>query len=177
MLSYSIKARAQVGGSSEGWKLTPAIMYEIWDDSKSGGSETNTTRLLGDLSLGYQFDSLLYLGGIYDYDQTQTTGGSTSTATTNSYGPSLGLVSDNLYLIFSYLLGGNRVESNGSSITYTGTSGYIVSLGYKFATGGSWGIAPQLSYRSLHYNSVDPGASADVTHTTLLPYVAFWIDL
>jgi len=169
LVSMAAEAR---GGSSGGdeWVFNPAFMY-LYSNTTDGGSTSTTSRVLADISLGYKFSSPIYLGGLYSYDSTSTTSSSsTTTDTFGSYGPSLGLLTDNVYLIFTYFVASTETTSNHS---YSSGSGFQVVLGYKFDMGSSWGLGPQVNYRSLAYTK-DGNSTVDHHYTTLLPYVSLW---
>ncbi len=178
MASYS-------SGGSSGFKIKPDIMYLYDYQGGTNGSGITTTRLLGNLSLGYVFaDSPFYLGGIYSYDSKSSTGNSQQKDTFNSYGLTVGLLTDNVYMLFSYFLSSqyDQIPSTGGSTTsYTSGSGFQVALGYLFTISSGVQIGPELDYRSLSYTQIkNPNGttgSASLTANTLVPYISLVFSL
>lgn len=177
ILSFAPLANA-AGGSRQGWKIDPAVMY-LYQSQTNSGSTTTSNRYLADLGLGYVFNSPLYLGALYSYDNTTTTGaGITSKDVYTSYGPSIGLVTENIYMTFTYFISSQYDTGSSTTTSYTNGNGYQLSLGYMFSLGSSSYVGPQFSYRSLHYTQrSNPSGSVDYTYATLLPYVAFSFSL
>jgi hypothetical protein len=169
-----VAASAAFAEGSAGIHFLPKLMYMI-NNTNNNGSTSNSSRILADGGLGYKFMSPLYIGAQYGYDSTSTTSGGTTTATYSGYGPSVGLMTDNVDFIFTYYVSSQFQNTSGSTTTYTG-NGWQLDFAYLFPIGGKATLGPALSYRSLTYTTVQPAVgpstSTNYTYTTLLPYIA-----
>ncbi len=161
------------GGGHSGWQFMPSVMY-LYESTKDSGTTTQTSRLLGNLDLGYVFQgSPFYLGVTYDYDSKTNSGSNSDKDTYGSYGGSLGLVTENIFMIFSYYFSSQYDRVRGNTTTsFTGGSGFSVALGYLFEVASSVSIGPELIYREVKYSKTSTGATADLTYDTVLPYLA-----
>src|SRR5471030_3147338 len=134
ILSTRAEARGGgMGGGGEGWMFNPALMY-LYNQIGEAGVTTSQSRYLADIGLGYKFSaSPFYLGGTYSYDSTSNTQGAVSTSDSyNSYGPTVGLMSDSLYLLLTYFV---VITESNPNFNYSSGSGYQATVGYKFDLG------------------------------------------
>lgn len=173
---------AFAGQQSAGWKLMPSLMY-TYSNVQNGTSIAAANRILGDAGLGIMFQgSPLFVGGLISYDSTTNSGASTDKDVFTSYGASMGLLTDTIYMIVTYIAS-SQYDQTASSIltTFTGGSGFQFSVGYLFSISQSMSLGPQFSYKSVNY-SQQKGVSgvttsANYTHNTLLPFLTLIISL
>jgi hypothetical protein len=167
-------------------ELRPAGMY--WSHSfKDGASpESKTTITHYDFigSLGYKWDTGLYIGGTYFWSQEETqqdSGGSSvdTKDTHTAYGPTIGYLGQNLYVLGTYHLSPVYVTGTDSSkTTYEGGYGYEIDFGYMFWINSSFGLGPQLTYYHADFKKKKDagGVETDLPNTAsesdLRPIVA-----
>jgi len=182
LVSVSVFA---AGGS--GIMLRPAGMYWTHQWKNGAATESKTTINHYDLilGLGYRMDSGLYLGGTYTWiqeEQKNETGGSTieTKDTHTGYGPTIGYLGANLYILGTYHLGPEFVTGTDSSKdTYKGGYGYQVDFGYMFWISANVGLGPQLTYYHAEFKKrkSNAGLETDLPNTAavsdLRPVVAF----
>jgi hypothetical protein len=182
-LAQSAGAYSSGGSMGSGLMLKPSLMYLYDSQSGTNGNGVTTTRTLIDAGLGYRFaTSPFYLGGVYTYDNTADTGTSSAKDLTTAYGAAIGLITDNVYMLFNYYVSAqyDQTSSSGTTTSYTSGSGFGVAIGYMFSVGSSFRLGPELDYRNLQYTkrSVSGSSgSASLTMSTLVPYVTMMISL
>ena len=163
------------GGSSEnGWVLGLDGLYYFYTQQTSSTTITNTREVINP-NLGYHFN-MLYIGAAYDYDafiQAQTNQ-PTLTSSFRSWGAAVGLMTDNVYLRFTYFFSSigtlNAGGNPGTSQDLTNGSGYQIELGYMFDLGSNFKLGPDLTYKILTYNTISY-ASGSETWTMFLPHL------
>jgi hypothetical protein len=169
------------GSAGSGVALHLAAMYSI-DNSKLSSTTTNTSTVYGSFRVGYKFSSPLFVGGTYDMINYSASGtGASTTVTSGSYGPSVGLVTGGFFLVGTYLAGSTLDMTVGSTKTsYTSGSGFAADIGYTWMVGSKVGIGPMLKYSSVKWTKVKVGSAAetttDYTKDNLDPYLAFHVQ-
>lgn len=177
ILMLLIAASPAKGAMSQGWKFSPSAMF-FYGNSQSPTAVSSQTRIVANASLGYVFQSSpLFLGAVYDYDSTSNSGSATSKDLITSYGGSLGILTDNILMIISYLASSQYDSTVGANLTsYSQGSGFQFTLGYMFNFGQSTSVGPHFKYRSISYaqqrSPAGVNSSADLTLNSLLPYLA-----
>jgi hypothetical protein len=134
-----------------------------------------------DLGVGINAGSGLIIGGRYfDYsldDKLLSDTGSTITG----YGPMVGYLHDKtlLFANAAYLLGPTKdIKSGAGTTTFSGGSGYLITVGKAFEINKSFGMALQVTQSQVSYKSVKDvnGTSTSLVgtwqDTSLLPYLA-----
>lgn len=142
------------GGGGSGIMIRPAGMY--WSHQFKNGqtpeSSSTVNHFIASVGMGYRLDTGVYIGGTYTWMQeetkTDTSGTVTETKSThNGYGPTLGFVSSNLYILGTYLISPVHVTGTDSAKdTYSTGTGYQVDLGYMFGFTSNFAMGPQLTY-------------------------------
>ncbi len=169
------QARADV---TPGWLIQPSLMYYFKTEGGNppNNASTTETRELGDILLGYTFGNI-FLGANYNYDAIILSGNTTSTDSFQSIGGDLGIMTDNIFLFFTYYFSstaatGQGLPNNGE-VDFNKGTGYQVKLGYMFDVGSGWSLGPAITYKSLTYaafaSGVNSGMSTSFTFTTLVP--------
>ena len=186
ILFLSLSCLAKGGGNDEGIMIRPAGMY--WStDFKNGFSPTSNTAIREStvsVGLGYRLDTGIYIGGTYTWMQQENkTETSTSTTETKSshtgYGPTLGIVGTNIYLLGTYIVSPVYTSGTDSSkTTYSGGTGYQVDLGVMFGLGSGVGIGPQFTYYSVTFKKAKNAAGNEIdldgsSATDIRPLLAF----
>src|SRR5262249_36406771 len=93
------------------------------------------------------FTSPIFLGAKYFIDNTTNTPG-TSKDNISGYGGTLGIDAENLYMHFTFIISATHERA---SYSYTGGSGFEVSLGYRFMISPMVAIGPEFIYQSVKY--------------------------
>jgi hypothetical protein len=159
-----VEAKAQ-------WVFSPSLYYYSIE-TKPSGSESTSTKIHA--RLGYKFGAWLYGGGIYETEKVSSNGTTVNEMT--AYGPSIGLVGENWFGILHYLIQAEYGSPGGSK--YVEGTGPQVDVGYQFALNGTFGLAPQLVYRSIKWKKSETGGSstsADLTRTEIFPMIALFV--
>lgn len=131
----------QAAGQSDGvlLQLTPSYSSR----TTNSGSDSTTTTLQTDFTLGYILSSGLALGLRYDMTSTTTSPGSKTDNT--GYGPAIGFYHDSGFFgLFSYLLS-YEIKTDTGKTTGDGMS---LDLGYIYRFG-TFGLGAQLTWYSL----------------------------
>jgi hypothetical protein len=141
-------------------------------DTVNGSTTTNTTYLNPSITFGWVSAGGLLLGATYDAWSTSATGSSSTTLSYTNYGPSIGYVAPNWYLIATYLMSATYTDAQSSSTTtYTGT-GTRVEIGYMF-TSGELFLGPSIVYDARTYTQETSPTSMAITNqsiTDILPF-------
>lgn len=151
----------------------PISLTYISNSIKSGTTTATSNTLGANIGFGYVLSTApLYLGGTYDYEDlsgSNVTGKYTQTA----YGLTVGMMTQNLYLLASYLLSGQYdSKDTGSTLVYKKGSGFLVRLGYGFDLG-TVTVGPEIAYRSIKFTEQTSGSvttTVDITRDSILPY-------
>ncbi len=171
--------RSSYGDGSNGFLLQLDGIYYFTTEGGNPPNNANTTvtRQLIDGLFGYHFN-LFFLGANYSYDAivTAPTNSTTTTDSFRAYGGDLGLMTENVYLLFTYYFNSYGTVNGGKpgagAVTdFNNGTGYQITLGYNFDVGSGFGVGPSLAYKSLTYSSFSSGASTSFTYTTLVPEV------
>lgn len=158
-----VGVKAQAAGAGE-WLFSPAIYY--YSSKTKGGSESTSQKIHA--RVGYKFGDLLYGGGIYQTEK-NTSGGSTTNEWTG-YGPSIGLVGKNFFGILHYLFNVETGAPGGTKLI-EGT-GPQIDIGYQLELNSTFGLAPQLTYRSITWKKTSGGGTTDSGLTEIYPMIA-----
>jgi hypothetical protein len=162
--------------TAPGWLIQPSLIYYFTTEGGNPPNQQNTTvtRELGDFLLGYSFGTI-FLGANYNYDAIVTAGNSTTTDSFSSIGADLVLLTDNIFLFFTYYFSSTGAINQGAAneTDFNKGTGYQLKLGYMFDVGSGWSLGPALTYKSLTYaafaNGPNSGQSTSYTYTTLVP--------
>lgn len=173
-------ASAQLGGGgfseslNEDFYVSPSLFYYSGLRSKSTREEK--TFLAYDLKVGYQVYPNIFLGLIYQGDESTIKNSGYASETLNnsskssraSYGASLGYITPSLHFMFSYYIESkwklNTTTSAGvGRFDYSG-NGMQFDIGYKIPLG-KVVFGPQISYKLYSYSkvSIDGGQSASAS--------------
>jgi len=170
--AYGSYRASSYSDGSNGWLIQTGGIYYFTTEGGNPPYSPNTTitRQLINFLVGYHFN-LFFLGANYNYDSIVTSGNTTNTDSFRSFGGDLGLMTDNVYLLFTYYFNSSATTGAGttSNRDLNNGTGYQISLGYNFDMGSGFGIGPALTYKSLTYSSLSSGASTSFTYTTLVP--------
>lgn len=162
-------------------------------DARSRTAKSDTLAYLAEARMGYAVVDTLFIGALFglEADSVKMTGytDSSQNGTTDykrqSYGPSLGWVSEHFFLFCTYHLQSTwTLESKPTSgvpakDTYTG-QGVQVDLGVAFEIGPVL-IGPQLSFRSFTYTKLKTLAADEaILNPTLInnkiePQISLWM--
>ncbi len=157
------------------WVFSPAFYYASTTTKPSSGASSTSTATYIHARVGYRLTDLIYVGGIYATEKTNC--GGTPCDERTGYGPSIGLMSENLYGILHYYVnvedgspsGSKRVEGTGPQI----------DLGYYFKMNDTFGLAPQLTWRSITWKKIKAvgGAETEDKHTesNIFPMIALFV--
>jgi hypothetical protein len=173
-LAMLVGSNSLAAESGAGVTLFPSFFYSSSTDELTTKTETNNLFL--NLRLGYTMSSGLYLGGIYEMENSESKTTSTAKSEQSAYGASVGYVS-NFYVIGSYFLSA-EIKGSGGITSYTTGTGFGADLGYTFMMG-KWGFGPELSYKSITYektkaaNGRETTLSKKYTSSDIIPYFAF----
>ena len=158
--------------SFAGFALPISLTY-ISDSTKVSSVTATSTRLGANISFGYILPAApLYLGAMYDYEDLS---GSNITGkyTQTGYGLTVGMMTQNLYLLANYILSAQYdSKDTGSTTVYKKGSGFLVRLGYGFDLG-TITVGPEIAYRSIKYTERTSGSATttvDITLDSILPY-------
>ncbi len=167
---FLVSLSSFAAGSGAGIMIRPAGMY--WSQQfKNGFSpEANTTvnHSIASIGMGYRLDTGIYIGGTYTWMQqdtkTEIAGVTTETKSTHTgYGPTLGYVGNNLYLLGTYLI--SPVHTTGTDAaksTYSTGTGYQVDLGFMFGITSNFAMGPQFTYYSSEFKKVKNAAGNEI---------------
>jgi hypothetical protein len=142
------------------------------EQENAGVTTSEYTKSFYDFRLGYLSASGLYLGGIYSmssYDQGYNQKGF-------AVGPTVGYKHyAGFFALFSYyLMAELKVDATS---TLTDGMGPQVDIGWAFPLTSSFHIGPQITYRSITFDKIDPGAVAvEITQTDLVPAINLWFN-
>jgi hypothetical protein len=162
--------------ATPGWLIQPSLIYYFYTEGGSPPYQQNSTetRELGDLLFGYSFGTI-FLGANYNYDAILKSSATTSTDSFSSIGGDLGLITDNIFLFFTYYFSSTSATQQGTSneVDFNKGTGFQVKLGYMFDVGSGWALGPALTYKSLTYaayaSGPNSGQSTSFTYTTMVP--------
>lgn len=141
---------------------------------KSGSVTSTTSTMGGTLTFGYLFDTApLFLGAGYTYFNT---GGNVEAAkgTTTAYGATVGMMTENLHLLFTYIIS-SQIDYTGTGFSGTGYkkgSGFDLKIAYLMGLGGNFSLGPQIVYSSIKYTETATGITADYTQEVIQPQIA-----
>jgi hypothetical protein len=171
LLGFFLAAsQANAAREMEGVFFGPSFLYQV-DKDQDGNNSSNDSEIVQtniDLKAGYIMMGGLFLGVTHS---TETVDYGTTELARTSYGPSVGVIYNNLALHLTYYMG--LEQELGSSNKRTG-SGMQLDLGYYFHLGSSVVLGPQLSYRQFKYDELESGATTteiDHTHTDIDPMI------
>lgn len=171
---FSTQALAEVG---LGFRIAPGFMYII-EDQISSGTEAKRSRLLSDIRVGYEMAGP-YVGAIYSFDETTLITTATTTERVASYGPSVGYMFSDFFLLASYYLSSTADTNSGGNLTTLSTgTGYRAEFGFRFGSGMVGGSA-EMVYSSLNYKKRSfngSESSIDETRSTLYPRLSVWFN-
>lgn len=149
--------------------FAPAASYLKIEDENAAGAVSEIEITNYDFKLGYVHASGLYLGGMYQMTTLNNDDG-------YSVGPTLGFNHySGFYALFTYFLVAE--QDLDPSTTLTAGMGPQVDIGWVFPVTHTFFIGPQISYRSISYDTVDANgveSDTDYTRTNMLPYVSLW---
>jgi len=179
-------------GSAEpsGVYVTEALIGYSATVNNTATAVTEKTLYSSQTGLGYPIAGWLYLGGVFIY--TGVTEKSTDALSLETlhqetyqyYGPTLGLMTDDFFILGNYFVNAEKkdtITSPGAltqNVDNMGT-GWGVNVGMKFPL---WGfeLAPTLAYKNILYTTCkDPYSGASVScnpnvqQTEITPYVTF----
>lgn len=158
------------------------------------GAVQEKTLLSSETSLGYVFKSWLYVGGLFNYTVgTDKTTDGTGSATNHQltyqyYGPSLGFMGSNFFLLGHYFLNAQHkdVVTPDTGVGYTDDrtgSGFGASIGYKVVQSTLLEVAPVLAYKAITYENCRnrvTGATAQcnpkISQNEFTPYITLLIN-
>jgi hypothetical protein len=152
--------------------FSPSFSYMAEEQENAGVTTSEYTKSFYDFRLGYLSASGLYLGGIYSmssYDQGYNQKGF-------AVGPTVGYKHyAGFFALFSYyLMAELKVDATS---TLTDGMGPQVDIGWAFPLTSSFHIGPQITYRSITFDKIDPGAVAvEITQTDLVPAINLWFN-
>ena len=182
ILALVFSIQSQAAQQSSGWKFMPSLMY-MYNSTQNGTTTTSTNSLFGDASLGLMFQSSpLYLGATVNYISQTTSGGATNKDVYTSYGPSVGILTENVYMLLTYMAMSQLDNTTTLGMTsYLNGNGFQFALGYMFAIGQSTFLGPRFTYSSLSYNQVrnTAGVTSGTSYTVnaLTPYLTLLFSL
>lgn len=155
----------------------PAVRHtriKITDASGVQGS-TDTRQTVFDLKLGYLFGPRgVLVGGMYKIENANFRGG-------DSRGYAIGPVvgwTDGRFLFAGtvFLTGERKLTTGGIETKYSSLTGYQLDLAYTCPITASFGLGPQLTYRSVKFGKAAVGAAAEssqsLEETEMTPAIA-----
>ncbi len=153
--------------------FSPSFSYMKEEQENAGVTTGEYTKSFYDFRLGYLSASGLYLGGIYSmssYDD------GLYNQKGFAVGPTVGFSHySGFFALFSYFLMAELKTSSTS--TLTDGMGPQVDVGWAFPLTSSFHLGPQITYRSITFDKLDPGATAvDITLTDLIPAINLWFN-
>jgi hypothetical protein len=173
-------------GNGSGIMIRPAGMYWSHQFKNGFSPEANTTEShsIASVGMGYRLDTGIYVGGTYTWMQQDTkyeiAGTTTESKSTHTgYGPTVGWVGSNLYLLGTYLI--SPVHTTGTDAaksTYSAGTGYQVDLGFMFGITSNFAMGPQFTYYSAEFKKVKNAAGDELdlsgsSVTDIRPMLAF----
>ena len=153
--------------------FSPSFSYMTEEIEQAGTTVRELTKTSYDFRLGYLHPSGLYLGGMYI--MTSRDDGNYNEKGF-AVGPTVGFSHyAGFYALFTYfLMAENKVAAD---TTFTDGMGPQVDIGWAFPLTSSFHLGPQITYRSITYDKVDPGAVAlETTQTEIVPAINLWFN-
>ncbi len=157
VLFASTNSFAKGGSGGGGWMLMPYLSYASSNTTeKQNGvttinGTTNTTTFLG-ANIGYVMSSGLTFFGNFDNESFTNNNVSISNYTRTTYGAGVGFIKNGFHILASYGISSTLTINTATATKWTGT-GLNVDLGYIFEFG-SWGLGPELAYRTFNYTTL-----------------------
>lgn len=148
--------------------FSPSFSY-FKEEVESSGVTSETEMSTYDFKLGYLGGSGLFLGGMYQMRSSGDLDGSAA-------GPTLGFSHySGFYALFTYFV--MATQDLDATTELTDGMGPQIDVGWVFPITRVFMLGPQITYRSIGYDKVESGgisADADVTQSTILPYITLW---
>ncbi len=157
--------------------FSPTFSYRE-DKTETSAGTSDRKETVFNFRMLYQLGGGLAVGGLYGIDTIDSGGGSTEKAT--AYGPSIGYLPQGagFNLVGTYLVFAERENKSSSSTTmYKDGKGLQIDAGYAM-TVGSFGLGPQLTWRSIEYKKVQVNGGTDsstsLKRTEIRPMIALF---
>ncbi len=151
--------------------FSPSFSYMSEETEVAGAASGEYTKSFYDFRLGYLHPSGLYLGGMYSMSSYDN---GSYNQKGSSVGPTVGFSHyAGFYTLFTYFLMAELKTS--ATTTLTDGMGPQIDIGWAFPLTSSFHLGPQITYRSITFDKVDPGAvSLETTQTDLVPAINLW---
>lgn len=146
--------------SSADYLLSPSVTYLKQSVNDGSAPEAKAQMTLLDFRFGYQFEFGLYLGGLYSIHNNELL----TKASDSYFGPSLGYIYENIMLITTFMVYGERDMSSGNT-KYSDAKGLQVDLTYKVPVNDLVSVGPQITYHSIEFSDAQvAGISSSATY-------------
>lgn len=153
--------------------FAPSITYSSTEIESPGGT-TDSDSMVIDLKVGYQHASGLILGANYSMNNMALFNDDDSGF---SLGPMVGFSHYNgFYALFSYFIMG-EFEQGNSTTTLTEGMGPQVDIGWVFPITSSFSLGPQITYKSITYDTIESAGvetTQENTITEINPFITLW---
>lgn len=152
--------------------FSPSFSYMTEKVEDTGVTSSEYTKSFYDFRLGYLHSSGLFLGGMYSmssYDAGFNQKGF-------AVGPTIGFSHySGFFALFTYFL---MAESDiDATNTMTDGMGPQIDIGWAFPITSMFHLGPQITYRSITFDKVDPGStSIDITRSDIVPAINLWFN-
>lgn len=157
--------------------FSPNIGYYSTSTDESTPSTVNREETFTylDMKVGYVMPMGLYFGGMYSSTSSEScAGGTCSDGSGFNIGPTIGYMSaQGIYAHLTYYIMGEEGDNPKNS----GGKGPQIDLGWMFPLSSSFFLGPQLTYRSIEYDTREENsisADTDEKDTVIAPYISLW---